>query len=75
MQPRRAITACRGAGIELFSDRINHGGGIFTRPGLGSQALFQHFWRDITFAEEEVRGVWVAAFDAAKRRRAAISMT
>jgi hypothetical protein len=48
MQPRLAITACRGAGIELFSDRGNHCGAICTPTEFGSQASYRRSRRDIT---------------------------
>ena len=48
MQPRRAIRAGRGAGIELFSDRGNHCGAICTLTEFGSQASLCCNMRDIT---------------------------
>jgi len=48
MQPRRAIRAGRGAGIELFSDRGNHCGAICTLTEFGSQASYRRNMRDIT---------------------------
>lgn len=48
MQPQRAIRACRGAGIELFSDRGNHCGAICTPTEFGSQASVCCNMRNIT---------------------------
>src|SRR5262249_16221516 len=52
---RRAMAACRGAGIEWFSVGSNHGGAICTRVGFRSQASRQHTQHEVqqTAGEED----------------------